>query len=65
MPPELDPLITIAQRLRARAVQMVYASKASHLGSCLSVADRMACLYWQTLHIDPARPDWSHRGERR
>ena len=61
MTPTLDPLIAIAQRLRARAVKMVYASKASHLGSCLSMADIVACLYWHTLRIDPTRPDWSHR----
>ena len=51
----------IARRLRAHAVQMVHRSKASHLGSCLSMADILTVLYWKTLSIDPARPDWAER----
>lgn len=47
----------IAQTLRADAVRMVHRSKASHLGSCLSMADIIACLYWYVLRIDPERPD--------
>jgi transketolase len=61
MPSSIEALTSIAQRLRARAVQMVHKSKASHLGSCLSMADLVACLYWDALHIDPTRPDWADR----
>lgn len=54
-------LAAIAQKLRAEAVKMVYRSRASHLGSCLSMADILACLYWQVLKINPAYPDWNER----
>jgi transketolase len=40
---------------------MVHRARASHLGSCLSMADIVACLYWNTLRIDPERPDWQER----
>lgn len=61
MQSEVEYLRGIAQKLRARAVSMVHRSKASHLGSCLSMADLVACLYWDTMRIDPFRPDWAHR----
>ena len=59
--PEVAKLQEIARTLRAQAVRMVQRSRASHLGSCLSMADILACLYWQTLRIDPLRPDWKDR----
>ena len=50
-----------ARTLRLNAVRMVHHAKAAHLGSCLSMADLLACLYWQTLRIDPQQPDWPER----
>jgi transketolase len=50
-----------ARTLRLDAVRMVHHAKASHLGSCLSMADLLACLYWETLRINPAQPDWPQR----
>ena len=50
-----------ARTLRLDAVRMVHHAKASHLGSCLSMADLLACLYWNTLRIDPHQPDWPER----
>jgi transketolase len=50
-----------ARTLRLNAVRMVHHAKAAHLGSCLSMADLLACLYWQTLRIDPQKPDWPER----
>ena len=61
MPTPIDELRNVASRLRADAVRMVYCSHASHLGSCLSIADIVACLYWNTMRIDPAHPDWPER----
>lgn len=63
IPVQNDPS-TLSQRanqLRAHAVRMVHRSRASHLGSCLSMADIIACLYWSTLRLDPDRPDWAER----
>jgi transketolase len=54
-------LTHIASKLRAEAVRMVHRSHASHLGSCLSMADLITCLYWHTLRIDPSLPDWADR----
>lgn len=50
-----------AATLRAHAVRMIHRAKASHLGSCLSMADIIACLYWQTLRVNPLQPDWPDR----
>ena len=50
-----------ARILRAHAVRMVHRSKGSHLGSCLSMADLVACLYWNTLNINPQLPTWPER----
>ena len=58
---DIDELKGMAKVLRAQALRMVHRSRASHLGSCLSVADIVACLYWKTLRIDPAHPDWPER----
>jgi transketolase len=59
--PNSESLQIIAQRLRARAVKMIHRSRASHLGSCLSMADLLAVLYWRILRLDPANPGWSER----
>jgi transketolase len=40
---------------------MVHKSRASHLGSSLSMADILACLYWQVMKIDPENPKWPER----
>ena len=58
---EVAKLTEVARTLRAHAVRMVQRSRASHLGSCLSMADILACLYWQTLRVDASRPDWQDR----
>ena len=46
-----------ARRIRAHALRMVHAAKASHIGGCLSMADLLAVLYTRILRIDAARPD--------
>jgi len=51
----------LAARLRAHAVRMTNAAKASHVGSCLSMADILAVLYGAAMRVDPARPDWDAR----
>jgi transketolase len=49
-------LVTIAARLRVLAVKMVYKAKASHIGSCLSIADLLSALYFSVLNVDPSAP---------
>jgi transketolase len=51
----------LARRLRAHALRMTNRARASHIGSCLSMADMLAVLYGAVLRVDPARPDWPGR----
>ena len=51
----------LARRIRAHALRMTHNARASHIGSCLSMADIMATLYGEVLRYDPARPGWADR----
>jgi len=51
----------LARRIRAHALMMVNKTNASHIGTCLSMADLLAALYRKTLRVDPARPNWAER----
>jgi transketolase len=50
-----------AQHIRAEAVKMVAAAKASHIGGALSMADLLAVLYGDILRVRPEQPDWPER----
>jgi transketolase len=52
IPNELDPA-SFARKIRAHALRMVAAASASHIGSCLSIADILAVLFTRVLRIDP------------
>jgi transketolase len=51
----------LASQIRRSALYMVHKANASHIGTCLSVADILAVLYSGILRVDPARPDWPDR----
>ncbi|XZG69404.1 transketolase [Chitinibacteraceae bacterium HSL-7] len=51
----------LAVRIRIRALQMVHAARAAHIGSALSIADIIAVLYGHVMRIDAAHP---HLGDR-
>lgn len=51
----------LAIKIRAHALRMVHKANASHIGTCLSIADILAVLYKGILRIDPNRPDWPDR----
>jgi transketolase len=53
--------ILLAKRLRAHALRMTHLARASHVGSCLSMADILAVLHGAVLRLDPTRPDWPER----
>ena len=57
------PLSTAAyaRAIRASALKMVHEAKASHIGTCLSMADLLAVLYGRVLRLDPSRPGWLER----
>ncbi len=56
-----DELSALAQALRADAIRMIHKARASHLGSCLSMADLLACLYGEVLRLRPEEPAWPLR----
>ncbi len=51
----------LARRLRAHALRMTNRARASHIGSCLSIADILAVLYGGVLRVDPRLPEWPGR----
>lgn len=51
----------LAVQIRADAVRMVHAARASHVGSCLSMADILAVLYADILRVDPTTPKAADR----
>src|SRR5262249_10099108 len=53
--------VDLARRIRGHALRMLHRAKASHVGSCFSMADLLAVLYGSILRVEPARPDWSER----
>lgn len=61
MSENLDDTKSFALTLRKHAIRMIAAAKASHLGSCLSIADLLANIYGGFLRIDPKSPKWRKR----
>jgi transketolase len=61
MPQPLSTSAGLARRLRCHALRMVSRANASHIGTCLSMADLLAALYGGVLRVDPARPAWPDR----
>jgi transketolase len=61
VPDEIGRLEAIANDLRTLVVRMVHLAGSGHVGGALSSADMMATLYFSTLRVDPARPDWPER----
>lgn len=43
------------------AVRMVAKTHTSHIGTCLSMGDLLACLYGGILRVDPRQPQWAGR----
>lgn len=55
-PTALRPSAALARRVRAHALRMVHAAKASHIASALSIADIVAVLYAEVMRSSPASP---------
>lgn len=53
--------IDLAKSIRKTAVEMVVKSKASHIGSALSMTDILAVLYTNFLNIQPGEPEKAGR----
>lgn len=52
---------TLAKTIRIDTLEMVHRANASHVGSCLSMADILAVLYGRILKHKPAEPKWAGR----
>lgn len=57
----ISDLETIARRVRAHAVTMIYKAGSGHPGGSLSAADILVALYFHLMKHDPKRPDWLER----
>lgn len=55
------PSVTLAKQIRYHALQMVFRANASHIGTCLSMADLLAVLYDGIMQIDPTDSRWPDR----
>jgi transketolase len=55
------PVADFARRIRRHVIVMANRANASHIGSCLSVADILAVLYGRILRVDPQLPRWPDR----
>lgn len=51
----------LAKSIRIDALKMVHRANASHIGSCLSMADILAVLYDHILRYDSKKPNWPDR----
>lgn len=57
----MESSVALARIIRSHALRMVHRANASHIGTCLSMADLLAVLYGQVLRMDASRPDWPER----
>ncbi|CEK19159.1 transketolase [Chthonomonas calidirosea] len=61
MQTEIATTAELARRIRLHALRMVHRANASHIGTCLSMADLLACLYGSILRVRPQEPNWPQR----
>jgi transketolase len=59
--PASDDLDALSARTRALILESIHPAGAGHIGGPLSATDLLVHLYFRTLNIDPARPDWPER----
>ena len=51
----------LARKIRNHVLDMTHSGSSSHVASGLSIADILAVLYSNVLHVDPENPNISHR----
>lgn len=54
---KITRLSDVARQIRICALRAVYSANSGHPGGSLSVADMLACLYFNEMNIDPKVPD--------
>ena len=55
------PCLVLARQIRVDVLKMVHRARASHVGSCFSIADILAVLYGQIMRVRPDEPAWPER----
>ncbi len=50
-----------SKAIRQKALHMVHAANASHIGGVLSIADILSVLYSVILHVRADEPQWEER----
>lgn len=53
--------INFSKLIRKRTLEMVHRANASHIGSCLSIADIVAVLYSDVMNFEASNPSWVMR----
>lgn len=61
VPQGLFSSTALAHRVRTDVLHMVHRARASHVASCFSIADVLAVLYSQVMHVRPQEPTWDGR----
>lgn len=61
MTERIDRLTTIAMQLRRDVINTVYIAADGHPGPCLSIADILTVLYFDSMRISPENPGWKER----
>ncbi|WP_137862400.1 MULTISPECIES: transketolase [unclassified Sphingomonas] len=54
---DLEAVRELAADTRREVLKMVHRAKASHVGSCFSIADMLAVLYGHVMSVDPVHAD--------
>lgn len=57
----VNALNIFAAQIRKSALRAMNAFHGGHVGGSMSMAEVMAVLYGECMHIDPAQPDWDGR----
>jgi len=60
-PGEIARLEEIAYHIRRLSLEMITCGQWGHIGGSFSIAETLACLYFQELKVDPNNPNWSQR----
>lgn len=61
MDDKIRTLYKMSYKLRMHVLEMVHHAKTGHAAPCMSIAEIMSVLYFNTLNLDPANPLWNDR----
>lgn len=56
-----DRTIEFSKQIRLNVLRMTHRARASHVGSCFSIADIVGVLYGSCLNVRPNEPGWPNR----